>query len=303
MDHLRPTCPTCGTADERSPDAFGVHRCPACAIEFRPRVRMPIRRARVVRQDHAQTFGWVISLMLIATMVMLAMAYGDHQASMRPPAPPVIEPFVAPIVVPTYDPLEHLDALQFEGPLTRIPLPHELHVKQLANGELFATGLITTSEPVEAISVEAECRDLAGASLGTFDAVVSCTAMQPGERCAWMVESKIASPVAEIEFKPRARRALGLEPPQLDLRSDRPDELRFEPKQRQVRFVLRERTLSDAWATVTAYSPQGRVLGVAMTRYSGRHRPGRHRFEVALPKPPDEVGFYEARLGGQLSEW
>jgi hypothetical protein len=109
--------------------------------------------------------------------------------------------------------------------------------------------------------------------------------------------------VAEIELNPTGQRSLQIGPPQLDLRSDRPNELTFDVKKRTVKFVLRDRTLSEAWATVTAYSPEGRVLGVAQTRHSGRHKPGRQRFQVALPEVADEVGSYEVRVGGSLSDW
>jgi hypothetical protein len=263
---------------------------------------MPIRRASVSTQANSEAAGWALSLVSFGVLVGLALAFGDHKASMPPPV--VLEPFRPQVFDPAqFDALEHIGELQFPAPLATIPIEYEVHLSQLADDELFATGLITASEPVEAISLEADCRDLAGASLGLPRAVLSCKTLQPGERCAWMLESKVSGPIAEIEFNPSGQRSLGLEPPQLDLRSERPGEIDFNPKKRTVKFETRDRTLSEAWATVTAYSPVGRVLGVAETRYAGRHEPGRHRFEVAVPEPSAEVGSYAVRVGGQWSPW
>lgn len=302
MDRSWPACPTCGASDERSPDALGVHRCSACAIEFRPPGRMPIRRASINTRRNGETAGWIISLVIMGVLAGLAIVYGDHKASSLPSV--TIEPYRPPVYNPAqFDALAHIGELQFDGPLARIPLQHEIHRSQLVDGELFATGVITATEPVEAISLEAECRDLAGAPLGVWSAVVACESLQPGERCAWMIESKVGGSVAEIEFKPTGQRSFGLAPLQLDLRSERPGEIDFNPTKQTIKFEIRDHTLREARATVTAYSPDGRVLGVAETRYSGRHAPGRHRFSVAVPKPADEVGSYEARIGGLQSEW
>jgi hypothetical protein len=267
---------------------------------------MPIRRARVMALPASEAHGWLLSLVIIGVLAGLALAFGDHTASRSTTPPlPTIEPYRSPsFEFEQYDPLMHLDELHFEDPLAMKPVEHVvLHVKQLHDGELFATGEIIASEPIENITVAAECRDLAGAPLGTYHAVVACKRMQAGERCAWMLEHENVGAVAEIEFEARARRALGFGPPQLELRSDRPGELTFDAKQRTVKFELRERPLSEAWATVTAYSPAGGVLGVAQTRYSGSYQPGRHRFEVALPETAGEIGSYEVRVGGSLLDW
>lgn len=265
---------------------------------------MPIRRASVVK-IHGEPASLILAAVILGALVKVALVFGDHTASRSSTtASPTIEPYRPPsFELEQYDPLMHLDELHFEDPLAMKPVEHVLHVKQLHDAELFATGQIIASEPIENITVAAECRDLAGAPLGTFHAVVACKRMQAGERCAWMLERENLGAVAEIEFEARARRALGFGPPQLELRSDRPGELSFDANKRTVKFELRERTLSDAWATVTAYSPAGGVLGVAQTRYSGRYNPGRHRFEVALPETAGEVGSYEVRVGGSLLDW
>src|SRR5690606_34693855 len=87
MDRPRPACPICGATDERPPDALGVHRCPACAIEFRPPGRMPIRLATVspgVQPNH--DFRTLIYAMaIVGASLGIAVAVGDHKAGAPPP--------------------------------------------------------------------------------------------------------------------------------------------------------------------------------------------------------------------------
>jgi hypothetical protein len=268
---------------------------------------MPIRRATEATAPNSEAGNWVISLVTIGVLVGFAVAYGDRNASSVPPLdlqPIQVPTFPPPIIIDpaTFEALEQLQQMQLDAPLAVVPLQHEVHVSQIANGDLFVTGLITASDAsaVEDVTLEITARDLGGAPVSIPRAVISCKTMQPGERCAWMIDTEVPGAIVELEFSASGRRSLQIGPPQLDLRSEREGELDFNPKQRTVKFVTRDHTLREAWATVTAYSSEQRVLGVAETRFAGRHRPGRQRFDVAVPRPPDEVGHYEVRVGGEL---
>jgi hypothetical protein len=302
----RPACPICGTDDAGPPDSFGVHRCSACRIEFRPERRVPIRRATVTLPVAPvnNRRGGIAVLVIVGAMLGLAVAIGDHKASTRVDQ---FESFTPPPVQLDPAMLEALDGIAGLDPITpfgSITLARELHLSQIAGGELFATGIIYADErfPVEDVIVEVECRDLAGGELSCPRAVVSCKTMQPGDRCAWMIETRVSGSIAEIEFSAHARQALGLGPPQLDLRSDRSDrgeEVELDPKRRELTLKLPNPGVSSAWATVSAYNEHGRVLGVSETRWPALE-PGRRTLAVAVPKPPDEVERYEVRVGGEL---
>jgi hypothetical protein len=272
---------------------------------------MPIRRATISGAPTNEVASWLVSVVLIGVMVGLAVGFGDR----NPPTPTEFQPIQVPTFEPpVFDPatFEALEQLQFESPLATVSLGyelHEIHISQVVDGELFATGLILASDPypLEDIRLEVIIHDPGGAPRSIPSAVVSCKTMQPRERCAWMIEADVQGSLENFEFQPRGQRSLQLGPPQLDLRSEREGEIEFNPKKRTVKFVTRDRSFRDGWATVTAFSAEERVLGVAETRFAGHHRPGRHRFEVAVPKLPDvvvdEVARYEVRVGGQLLDW
>lgn len=298
----RPACPTCGIIDERPPDPLGVHRCSACATEFRPPLRMPVRRAAVATTTNIknEVKQWGAALVIVAGTVGLSIAFGDYQGTTPGPPPPIIDPFQA----LEFNPVR-FDARQYIGepPLAPIPLQHEFHISQLVNGELFVTGLIFAAEPVEELRVQVSCWGPGGRPLGSHDAVVACERMQAEERCAWAIELEFAEVPAEFELEASGRPVRGLSPQILELRSDRPGELDFDANQRTVKFATRERTLRQAWASVTAYSAQGRVLDVAKTRYGGDHQPGQQQLTLQVPALDDQAGWYEVRVGGELSQW
>ncbi|HLT39703.1 MAG TPA: hypothetical protein VK034_25645 [Enhygromyxa sp.] len=309
MDRPRPACPICGATDERPPDALGVHRCPACAIEFRPPGRMPIRLATVspgVQPNH--DFRTLIYAMaIVGASLGIAVAVGDHKAGAPPPTlpPPIVFQPQPPPLDPAVFELGQLDELALTAPLAPLALEHEVHVSQIIDRRLFATGLIhaPSSLPVDEVTLEVSGRDLVGASQPSQQAVVSCEMMQPGESCAWMIDVELPSSVVEFEFEASGRYALGLGLPQLDLRSDRSGELELDAERGFVTFRTSAPAVLEAWATVTAYSPEQRVLGVTKTLWPDRLPAGRHRLQVTVPESDVEIGRYQVRVGGMLPNW
>lgn len=267
---------------------------------------MPIRRAGVTAnvRPNNDAGSWVAAVVIIGVLVGLAAAVGDHQAA-TPPPPPVFQPppiVFDPALLDGFDPITEIEVPPL---LATVTLEHEIHRSEVVDGRLFATGRITApgSQPLDEITVEVSGRERGGAALPIHRAVVSCEAMTPREVCAWMIDVEVPSTLAEVEFAASGRIALGLGLPRFELRGDRPGELKFDAKKKLVEFRIRERSVISAWATVTAYGPEQRVLGVSKTQFPDRQNPGRKRLPVAVPESDEEIERYEVRVGGLLPDW
>lgn len=264
---------------------------------------MPIRRAGLtpIATPNSQRNGRIAALVIVVAMLGIAFALGEHEASTQapdwklPPQPVVLDPAIL-------DSLAKLET--FDGPLSSVPLAHELHLSQISEGELFATGVVYGHVifDIEAISVEVRCRDLAGNVLASPRALVACNRLRPGERCAWMLETKVPGSIAEVSFDASGRRALDVDLAPFDLRSARHDALELNPNRRLLKFETPNVAITKAWATVTAYNSQDRTLGVTETRWPDALEPGAHALEVGLPRPPSEVARYEVHVGGERSQ-
>ena len=291
-------CPSCGASTGLLPDALGVSHCPTCAIEFRAGGRMPIRGATVnLRQVETTPKGAVIGLLVVVAVIGGSIAASNSDSTSPGTSLDALPPvrFGPPPLDPA---LFAFEGIAFDPPFGQIPLAHTVHLSRLSDTAVFITGVVQADGPVEEVGVEVHCRDASGRLLASPRAVVACPQMRASERCAWMLDVSLPAGVTELEFDAHARPDLGLVAHSLDLSSERGDALEFDRERGTIELVVGpgERAM---WATVTAYDPRDRVLGVAHTRWAKPLELGRQNARVAVPELRDQVARFELRVGDQ----
>jgi hypothetical protein len=292
-----PVCPECGADHEAAPDAFGVCSCNECQVLFRPPGRVPIRRAgNSLGQAPSNTASWAIAV-VIGIGAAVAIILGDSQA---PPDPPPFDLQPIQIEVPVFDP-------NTLTPFAPVALTHEVHRSRIVDGRLLATGRLHNPEARELLSVALELRmlDVAGTTVRTHEAVVSCHRVAAHGTCAWAVDGLVPTGMVEFEVHASAQpNWVGDVFESLELRREfdaagRPlgpgDELELDVRERTVRVrVPDDVRLFDVWATLTCLDHEGRVLDVLETRWV-ESLSGASVLSIALPQAPSR---FDLRVGG-----
>ncbi|KIG14897.1 hypothetical protein DB30_06199 [Enhygromyxa salina] len=327
MQSLSRACPLCGVDDEGQPDPLGVYRCRGCEIEFRPPLRVPIRRAGVsavpVAGSDNRAVMWILAG--VGATIGVAIAAGDSQAPSKP-APFQLDEIN--LAVPTFEPV-HLSGLEgveeLYDPFARVELEHEVHASVFDHGDFVATGLLRnpSAAALGDVSMHARFLDSTGALVATLSATVACLAIQPNEVCAWSLDAPV--PVAsEVVFEANGARGLLVDLPTLAARGrfdlqgkaitkvavPSAQGLRLNPPSPRgarddtawtVIFPVDAGTvLLDSWAAVTSLDEEDQVLGVELaTRSDPQLGDAELRISVAVAQH-EGTHAYEVRVGGHV---
>jgi hypothetical protein len=157
-------CPRCGS-ESGQPGELATRICSDCALEFRPRGRVPLRTAKPPTND-----GRAVWLFAVAMVTIVASAVAFHE----PPTPAPPSFYVSPPDI--HVALDPIVALEFGGrPMDAPPLTAIEQRRALLDDRVRVTGLIAVpSRPAFAPRVALSFRDAEQRELGRVRAEVAC---------------------------------------------------------------------------------------------------------------------------------
>lgn len=156
-------CPRCGS-ESGQPGELATRICSDCALEFRPRGRVPLRSAKPPTNDGLT--AWLFAVAMVGVVVGVV-------AFHEPPTPAPPSFYVAP---PPNIALDPIVALELGGsPMDAPPLTAIEQRRELLEDRVRVTGLIAVpSRPAFAPRVALSFRDAEQRELGRVRAEVAC---------------------------------------------------------------------------------------------------------------------------------
>ncbi len=183
-------CPVCASENASDVDALAVRRCAGCGIEFRPRVRVPMRSYGPNDPSKPSASGWA----LVGFFVMCAVGIGIREAERSPPSynPSRGAPTYQPVELPPIE-LPPIEAPPLYDASTLFPEPPDPEPHRIIrrDGKLWASGVVPVGvRRFSSVSVRAHFRSSQGYELDSVEAVVACPRLAELP-CPWALDGAV----------------------------------------------------------------------------------------------------------------